>query len=41
MKIYIATPVNGRKEKTLEEKQKAAGAHINYCIIFNIKCHYI
>ena len=24
MKIYIATPVNGRKEATLEEKRKAA-----------------
>lgn len=28
MKIYIATPVNGRKEKTLEEKQKAALARV-------------
>lgn len=24
MKIYLATPVNGRKEKTLEQKMKAA-----------------
>lgn len=24
MKIYLATPVNGRKEKTLRKKQKAA-----------------
>lgn len=29
MKIYIATPVNGRKEKTLEEKQKAAEQRVD------------
>ena len=29
MKIYIATPVNGRKEATLEEKRKAAFERIN------------
>lgn len=29
MKIYIATPVNGRKENTLEEKQKAAMARVD------------
>lgn len=29
MKIYLATSVNGRKEKTLEEKQEAAQARIN------------
>lgn len=29
MKIYLATPVNGRKEGTLEEKQEAAQERIN------------
>ena len=29
MQIYIATPVNGRKEKTLAEKQKAAEQRVN------------
>ena len=29
IKIYLATPVNGRKEGTLEEKQEAAQARIN------------
>ena len=28
MKIYLATPVNGRKEKTLEQKMKAAWERI-------------
>ena len=28
MKIYLASPVNGRKEKTLKEKQKAARKRI-------------
>ena len=30
MKIYIATPVNGRKEGTLEEKREAAWKRVNY-----------
>ena len=29
MKVYIATPVNGRKEPTLIEKQRAALARVN------------
>ena len=30
MKIYLATPVNGRSEKTLREKQLAAMERIDY-----------
>jgi hypothetical protein len=29
MKVYIATPVNARKEATLQEKQRAALARVN------------
>lgn len=29
LKVYLATPVNGRKEGTLEEKQEAAQERIN------------
>lgn len=29
MKVYLATPVNGRKEKTLEAKQRAAMERID------------
>lgn len=30
MKVYIATPVNGRPEKTFEEKRQAAYERIQY-----------
>lgn len=30
MKIYLATPVNGRKEETLAEKQEAAMKRLDY-----------
>lgn len=39
MKIYIATPVNGRNEGTLEEKQKAAQQRC-YALRDEIKKHY-
>lgn len=29
MRLYIATPINARKEKTLEEKKRAAKHRIN------------
>ena len=39
MKIYIATPVNGRSEATLEEKQKAAQQRC-YALREEIRKHY-
>ncbi len=30
MRIYIATPINARKEKTFEEKRKAAAERAEY-----------
>jgi nucleoside 2-deoxyribosyltransferase len=39
MKIYLATPVNGRKEKTREEKQKAAEKRINEMADFLVKLY--
>lgn len=34
MKVYVATPVNGRKEKTLLAKQKAAEERIDEIIMY-------
>lgn len=39
MKIYLATPVNGRKEKTLAEKQSAAERRINEMADFMMKLY--
>jgi nucleoside 2-deoxyribosyltransferase len=39
MKIYLATPVNGRKEKTLHEKMKAALANIQAMAKIVIKAY--
>lgn len=37
MKIYLASPVNGRKEKTLKEKQKAAMKRIDEMADYLVK----
>lgn len=39
MKIYLATPVNGRKEKTLVEKQLAAERRIDEMADFMMKLY--
>ena len=37
MKIYLASPVNGRKEKTLKEKQQAAMKRIDEMADYLVK----
>lgn len=39
MKIYLASPVNGRKEKTLKEKQKAAMKRIDEMADYLVKVY--